>query len=76
MLDQRRANVFAGSVQQLVSAVADLGDGVIGAYDPGSGGVKIRITGTTTVLLQLQPIFDFLGLGPAPCIPLGGVLCP
>jgi phospholipid/cholesterol/gamma-HCH transport system substrate-binding protein len=69
--------VNAGSVQQLVKAVADLGDGVIEAYDPGSGGAKIRLTGTPTALLSIQAIFNLLLPGvPAPCIPLGGVQCP
>ena len=68
--------VNAGSLQQLVNAVADIGDGVIEAYDPGSGGAKVRLTGTPTALLAIQSIFDLLGLGPAPCIPVGGIACP
>ena len=68
--------VNAGSIQQVIQAVDDLGQGVIQAYDPTSGGAKVRITGTPTALAQIQAIFDLLSLGPAPCIPLGGVQCP
>ena len=68
--------VNAGSLQQVIKAVDDLGNGVIEAYDPGSGGAKVRITGTTTAVLAIQGIFDLLGLGPAPCLPIGGIGCP
>jgi len=68
--------VNAGSVQQVIQAVDDLGQGVIEAYDPQSGGAKVRLTGTPTVLASVQAIFDLLGLGPAPCIEIGGVQCP
>jgi ABC-type transporter Mla subunit MlaD len=69
--------VNAGSVQQLINAVSDLGDGVIEAYDPGSGGAKVRITGSSTALVDIQAIFDLLLPGvPAPCIPIGGAACP
>jgi hypothetical protein len=36
----------------------------------------VRITGTPTALASIQAIFDLLGLGPAPCVELGGVKCP
>jgi virulence factor Mce-like protein len=68
--------VNAGSIQQVIQAVDNLGQGVIDAYDPQSGGAKVRITGTPTVLASIQAIFDLLGLGPAPCVELGGVKCP
>ncbi len=68
--------VNAGSIQQVIQAVDNLGQGVIDAYDPQSGGAKVRITGTPTALASIQAIFDLLGLGPPPCVELGGVKCP
>jgi virulence factor Mce-like protein len=69
--------VNAGSLQQLIRSVDDLGQGVIEAYDPGSGGAKVRITGSSSVMLDIQAIFDLLVPGlPVPCIPIGGVACP
>lgn len=69
--------VNADSVQQLVRAVDEIGSGVVAAYDPDTGGARVRFTGTPTTLLALQAIFDLLGLGEVPCVsPLGDVECP
>ena len=67
--------VNADSVQQLLQSLNKIGQGVIGAYDPVTGGVNLRITGSPTAMLALQQVFTFLGLGPAPCVSLGDVAC-
>jgi phospholipid/cholesterol/gamma-HCH transport system substrate-binding protein len=60
----------ADSVQQLLNALDGIGTGVVGAYDPETGGVRLRFSGSPTVVLALEPILELLGLGPLPCIPL------
>ncbi|MCI0346103.1 MAG: MCE family protein [Chloroflexi bacterium] len=65
----------ADSVQQLLQALAVIGDGVTGAYDPVNRDIRVRIIGSPTLVATLQPLFDLLGLGAVPCIPLD-TLCP
>jgi phospholipid/cholesterol/gamma-HCH transport system substrate-binding protein len=67
--------VNADSVQQLVKAVDEVGRGVVAAYDPDSGGVRIRVTTTGLAAVVLQPILDLLGLGAVDCIPIPGIAC-
>lgn len=57
----------ADSVQQLLQSLDLIGQGVIGAYDPSTGGTLIRFTGSPTVAMGLQTVFDALGLGKVPC---------
>ncbi len=66
----------ADSVQELLKAVDEIGRGVVRAYDPVGGGVRVRIVTTGTAAAAIQPLFDLLGLGPAPCTPLPGLACP
>jgi virulence factor Mce-like protein len=68
--------VNAGSVAQVLRAVDEVGTGVVEAYDPVSGGAKVRLTGTPTAMMALNALFALLGLGPAPCIPLPDTVCP
>ncbi len=69
--------VNADSVQQLLRALDGVGAGVVNAYDPTTGGVRLRFTSSPTVVLALEPILDLLGLGPLPCIefPISDFAC-
>jgi phospholipid/cholesterol/gamma-HCH transport system substrate-binding protein len=60
----------AGSVQQLVHALREISDGFTAAYEPLTGGVRIRGSGGPTVLATIQQLFTIFGLGIPPCIPI------
>jgi len=61
----------ADSVQQLVNALSQIADGFVAAYEPQTGGIRVRLSGGPTMLGVVQSIFDLFGLGPAPCVPAG-----
>jgi virulence factor Mce-like protein len=67
----------ADSVQELLRALDDIGTGVVGAYDPRTGGIRLRFTGSPTVVLALDPILHLLGLPSLPCVdfPITDTVC-
>jgi phospholipid/cholesterol/gamma-HCH transport system substrate-binding protein len=62
-------------IRTTVKALADSMGGLLGAWDH-HGKINLRANLSPATAQALQPLFDSLGLGKAPCVSLGDARCP
>jgi virulence factor Mce-like protein len=67
-------NVNLGSVEKLLDSGPILVDGITGAYNKDLRALNLRQSFSPVLANLLKPLFNSLGLGPPPCIPID-VVC-
>jgi virulence factor Mce-like protein len=58
------------SVRLTVQGLADFAQGFVEAWNPNTGALRVRAFLTPLTASVLQPLYDALGLGTAPCVPV------